>query len=224
MQTITTFDVTTIKAALETLIPTGIFDTVSVDDTQTGFETIQCYKDSVLILTLSMNTTNDLWTVTPYIAASTPAASSHKLESIKFNEGYICTQGLYLITTAASSTRLHLLITKGNNGKLVTIKGSESSSFNIISSSNLYTTCMGDDTSSSLYTGGYKLPGYFSSSATTTADRTQTLKIPIVGSLGSSGYVTGVKGVYMRQFAEQGTIYIDGQKYYCAYRYAILDE
>lgn len=190
-----------------------------------AFGTLICYdtdNNVALQLTVSGGTT---WSVVPNIDDTTSAPdNAHKITDRIFNEGYLCAQGLYLITTPTSSSRQHLIITKGSNGKCCTIIVAEQANFGITSQSAMYVTAKGDDTSLPIYTGGIKSPGYFSSSATVVADRTILEKIPIVGVRGSNDYVSGCFTIFMRQFQDPGNVIIDGKKYYCANRFAILDE
>jgi hypothetical protein len=88
----------------------------------------------------------------------------------------------------------------------------------------IFVTAKGDDTSLLIYTDGINSPGYFSNYQERVADRTILEKIPIVGTRGSNDYVAGCFIIYMRQFQDPGTIIISGKNYYCANRFAILDE
>lgn len=221
MQPITSFYSNDLYNALNTLKTTsGMFSQI-----QNAFGTITCYdtdNNAVLQFDVSNETS---WTVTPYLNDTTPVPeATHKLSGVTFNEGYLCAQGLCLITTSVSSSRRHLIITKGSNGKCCTIIVTETASFGMTSQSVMYVTAKGDDTSLPIYTGGIKSPGYFASSATTVADRTILEKIPIVGVRGSNDYVSGCFTIFMRQFQDPGNIIIDGKNYYCANRFAILDE
>lgn len=221
MQPITSFYSTDLYNALNTLKTTsGMFSQI-----QDSFGTLICYDTNnnvVLRFDVSNGTT---WDVTPQLNDTTDVPdSSHKLSGVTFDEGYLCTQGLYLIQAGSGSFRSHLIITKGSNGKCCTIIVKEPTNNAIISQSVMFVAAKGDDTSLPIYTGGIKSPGYFASSATTVADRTILEKIPIVGVRGSNDYVSGCFTIFMRQFQDPGNVIIDGKNYYCANRFAILDE
>ena len=221
MQPITSFYSTDLSNALNTLKTTsGMFSRI-----QDSFGTLICYDTDDNVV-LQFDVSNEtMWSVTPYLNDTTPVPDgNHQLTNATFNEGYLCAQGLYLITVSMSSQRHHLIITKGSNGKCCTIIVTEQTNFGITSQSVMYVTAKGDDTSLPIYTGGIKSPGYFALAATVIADRTILEKIPIVGVRGSNDYVSGCFTIFMRQFQDPGNVIIDGKKYYCANRFAIIDE
>lgn len=190
---------------------TGIFDDVTITPGQ--FTYVSAFKNNVKLLEF---TNSSGWTLRAFVASGTYAAQTFSGTIV---EGYLCKQALFL----KNNNSQHCVITKGNNGKCVTIIGTEASTFTIVNNMPYKIYCMGDDTSLALY-NGYRTPGYFSSSATDVADKTQLITLPITGQFGSTDYVVGAKIVYMRQFSNQGTIVINGKKYYCVYRFALLDE
>lgn len=202
-----------IKAALDAIgESTGIFDNVTITPGQ--FTYVNAFKNNVKLLEF---TNSSGWTLRVFIASDTYAQQTF---AGNITEGYLCKQALLL----KNNSNQHCVITKGNNGKCVTIIGSESSSFSITTSSLYKIYCMGDNTSSILYTSGYKAPGYFASSASDVADKTQLITLPITGQVNSTDYVVGAKMVFMRQFNNQGAVIMNGKKYYCVYRFALLDE
>lgn len=192
---------------------TGIFDDVTITPGQ--FTYVSAFKNNEKLLEV---TNSSGWTLRAFIASNTYAQQTF---AGNITEGYLCKQALFL----KNSNNQHCVITVGNNGKCVTIIGSEASMFSITTQSPYKIYCIGDNTSLTLYTTGYRAPGYFSSSsANDVADKTQLITLPITGETGSTDYVVGAKMVYMRQFSNQGTIIINGKKYYCLYRFALLDE
>lgn len=215
MQHLTSFDTNTLKTALESLIPTGIFDTVTY-----AYGEITCKKDEKTIIVFSQS--GDTWKVVPYLNQSTQATGSHVSDYRSLANGYLCAQGLYLMTVSSSGSVQHIILTKGNTGNAVTMIGNEATSISLASSCAYFITSYGDDTSLALYTYGYSVPGMATS--TTAADRTQLLKLPIVGQQGSTDYVTGCQGILLRQFSDPGNVEIDGVKYFCINRFAIVDE
>ena len=220
MQSLTSFTANDLEAALNTLKATsGIFS--RIDNT---FSDLMCY-DTDGDEAVAFNQSGGTWIVTPYLSGHTPVSDNpHKIIKRQFNEGYLCKQGLYLITTNASAQRQHLIITKGSNGKCCIIIVQESTDYQITSQPMMYVTTKGDDISLPIYTGGIKAPGYFATATTVVADRTILEKIPIVGARGSNDYATGCFTIFMRQFQDPGNIIIDGKNYYCVNRFAILDE
>lgn len=223
MQSLTSFSTNDLITALNTLKTTsGIFSKV-----ENSFGDIYCYDSNanneiVLVFkTISSNT----WDVMPQLQNTVPADGNHKLSGVTFSEGYLCAQGLYLITqTISTGYKKHLIITKGSNGKCCTIMTDEEPTVNIPFQLPLFVTAKGDDTSLPIYTNGIKGPGYFADYASIVADRTILEKIPIVGAKGSNDYATGCFTIFMRQFQDPGTIIIGGKNYYCRNRFAILDE
>lgn len=215
MQHLTSFDTNTLQAALESLIPTGIFDTVT-----NAFGDLSCTKDGKIIVYFSKNSSN--WTIKPYLNQSTEATGSHIVDNKALTDGYLCAQGLYLTTASSSGIIQHVIITKGSTGNGVTMIGQESSSLNLTNAAPYYMTSYGDDTSLVLYTSGYRVPGL--ATGTTAADRTQLLKLPIVGQQGSTDYITGCQSILLQQFSDPGNVEIDGVKYFCINRFAIVDE
>ena len=203
-----------IKDALEALGEnTGIFDNVTITPGQ--FTYISAFKNNEKLLEV---TNSSGWTLRAFIASNTYASQTF---SGAISEGYLCKQALFL----KNSNNQHCVITVGNNGKCVTIIGTEASNFSIMTQSPYKIYCMGDNTSLTLYATGYRAPGYFSSSSSNdVADKTQLITLPITGQPGSTDYVVGAKMVFMRQFSNQGSIIINGKKYYCLYRFALLDE
>ena len=218
MTPITNFTVAGIKTALETLGEnTGIFDQIIIENDYT----IKAKKDNIVILQIEDNTGNNNWTIRPYVGNG--IASAYTIQNISFSQAYLCKQAFYIFGSVGTTYRA-LIFAKGSNGKCVTIHGTENSSIDITTRPNYHIICMGDDTSLYLYTSGYKSPGYFDSSGTVVVDRTQLIKLPIVGQRESEDYVVSVKFVYLRQFDTQGSMIINGQKYYCVQRFALLDE
>lgn len=215
MTPITNFDTAQdIKDILDAIgESTGIFDNVTITPGQ--FTYISAFKNNVKLLEVSNSSG---WTFRVFIANNEYASQTF---SGAISEGYLCKQALFL----KNSNNQHCIITVGNNGKCVIMIGTEASNFSIITQSPYKIYCIGDNTSSTLYTVGYRAPGYFSgSSASDVADKTQLITLPITGQSGSTDYVVGAKMVYMRQFSNQGTVIINGKKYYCLYRFALLDE
>ena len=202
-----------IKDALDAIGESaGIFDDVTITPGQ--FTYVSAFKNNVKLLEV---TNSSGWTLRVFIANNEYASQTF---SGAISEGYLCKQALFL----KNSNNQHCVITVGNNGKCVTIIGTESNSFSIIASTSYKIYCIGDNTSSKLYVSGYKSPGYFASSPGDIADKTQLITLPITGQLNSTDYVVGAKMVFMRQFSNQGSIIINGKKYYCLYRFALLDE
>lgn len=215
MQHLTSFDANSLQTALEALIPIGIFDTVTYQ-----YGVITCAKDGKTIIALEQSGTT--WRVKPYINQSTAASGAHIIDSKILADGYLCAQGLYLMTASESSIVQHVLITKGSNGKCVTLVGAESTSIVLTNPSTYYITSYGDDTSLVLYTAGYKVPAI--ATGTTAVDRTQLLKLPIAGQQGSTDYITGCQSILLRQYTDPGIVEIDGVKHFCINRFAIIDE
>lgn len=215
MRHLTTFDTNSLLAALEELIPTGIFDTVD-----NVFGSIQCLKGGELVITFSAS--GAYWSVTPYLNTSTAATGNHIVDTKILVDGYICAQGLYLRTRYQDSRLNSIIITKGSNGNAVTLVTVESSETDLVNPIPCYVTSYGDDTSTTLYTSGYKIPGI--ATGTTAADRTQLLKLPICGQQGSTDYITGCQGILLRQYTDPGIVEIDGVRYFCINRLAIVDE
>ena len=220
MQSITSFDANSLYKALNTLKATsGIFSKVEI-----GSGNIYCYDTNNEVVLLFISVDTNRWQVVPYLQNTTPADGNHKM-TVTFAKGYLCAQGLYLITTILSTGYYgHLIITKGSNGKCCTIMTEEEQTVNMTTQSPLFVTTKGDDTSLLIYTNGIKGPGYFDNYQTNVADRTILEKIPIVGVRASNDYVTGCFTIFMRQFQDPGNIIIDGKNYYCRNRFAILDE
>lgn len=220
MQSLTSFTANDLGAALNTLKETsGMFSRID-----NAFGDITCYDtDGDHVITFKISGSS--WTVMPIVTGSITAEGNHQLAGVTFAKGYLCAQGLYLITTMLSSSYYgHLIITKGSNGKCCTIITEEEQTVNIPTQSTLFVTAKGDDTSLLIYTDGIKSPGYFNNYQTNVADRTILEKIPIVGARGSNDYVSGCFTIFMRQFQDPGNILIDGKNYYCRNRFAILDE
>ena len=215
MQHLTSFDENTLKTALESLIPTGIFDTVTYQ-----YGVLTCAKDGKTIIALEQS--GNTWRVKPYINQSTAASGAHIVDGKILADGYLCAQGLYLMTASEMSTVYHIIITKGSTGNAVTIVGSESTSIVLTNPAPYFMTSYGDDTSLVLYTSGYKVPGL--ATGTAAADRTQLLKIPICGQMGSTDYVDKCQAILLRQYSDPGVVEIDGTKYFCINRFAIVDE
>lgn len=215
MQHLTSFDANTLQAALESLIPTGIFDAVTYQ-----YGVITCAKDGKTIIALEQS--GNTWRVKPYINQSTAASGAHIVDGKILANGYLCAQGLYLMTASESGAVYHSIITKGSNGKCVSLVGIESSSIQLTNPAPYYVTSYGDDTSLNLYSSGYHVPGIAISSGA--ADRTQLLKIPICGQMGSTDYVDKCQAILLRQYTDPGVIEIDGTKYFCINRFAIVDE
>lgn len=215
MQHLTSFDSSTLQSALEALIPTGIFDTVTYQ-----YGEITCKKDEKIIIVFAQS--GNAWRIKPYINQSTEATGSHAMDAKALADGYLCAQGLYLLTVSSSGSVQHAIVTKGSTGNGVTMIGTEATSISLSTSAAYFITSYGDDTSLTLYTQGYGIPGI--ATGTTTADRTQLLKLPIVGQQGSTDYITGCKGILLRQYTNPGIVEIDGVKYFCINRFAIVDE
>lgn len=202
-----------IKAALDAIGESaGIFDSVTITPGQ--FTYISAFKNNVKLLEISNSSG---WTFRAFISSNDYAPQTF---AGTITEGYLCKQALLL----KNSNNQHCIITKGNNGQCVTIIGNESNNFNITTQTKYYIYCMRDNTSSFLYSSGYQAPGYFASSQTAVADKTQLITLPITGQVDSTDYVVGAKMVYMRQFINQGAVMMNGKKYYCIYRFALLDE
>lgn len=215
MRRLTAFDSNSLGAALQELIPTGIFDSV-----ESVFGDLYCTKDGNQIVQFLKSGNN--WVFKPYLNATTEASGSHITAALGYMDGYLCAQGLYLITGSSGGIVTHIIVTKGSNGKCVSLVGNESSSIQLGNPAPYYVTSYGDDTSLNLYTYGYRVPGIALSSAA--ADRTQLLKIPICGQMGSTDYVDKCQAILLRQYTDPGVIEIDGTKYFCLNRFAIVDE
>ena len=221
MQSLTSFTNNDLYEALNTLKTTsGIFSKV-----EKVFSDIYCYDTDNEVVLIFKNISSGTWDVTPQLQSTVSADGDHKLSEVKFTKGYLCAQGLYLITGQLPSGLFgHIVITKGSNGECCTIMTQEYASVDLTVRCPLFITAKGDDTSLIIYTQGIYNPGYFNGVQTNVADRTILEKIPIVGTRGSNDYVTGCFTIFMRQFQDPGNIIIDGKNYYCRDRFAILDE
>lgn len=216
MQHLTAFDANSLGAALQELIPTGIFDTV-----ESVFGDLYCTKNNNQIVQFIKRDT--AWIFKPYLNATTEASGNHaSLQELPFVDGYLCAQGIYLITGQYGGEVSHIIITKGSNGQCVSLVGREYSSVDLTIPNPYYVTSYGDDTSLNLYSYGYRVPGTTLSSGV--ADRTQLLKIPICGQMGSTDYVDKCRAILLRQYSDPGVVEIDGTKYFCLNRFAIVDE
>ena len=216
MQHLTALNANSLQAALQELIPTGIFDTV-----ENVFGDIYCTKNNDQIVQFLKN--GDNWIFKPYLNATTEASGSHaSLQPLALVDGYLCAQGIYLITGSYGGTVTHIIITKGSNGQCVSLVGGEPSTIQLTNPMPYYVTSYGDDTSLNLYSAGYRVPGSALSSGV--ADRTQLLKIPICGQMGSTDYVDKCQAIILRQYSDPGVVEIDGTKYFCLNRFAIVDE
>ena len=217
MQRLTAFDSNSLGAALQELIPTGIFDSV-----ESVFGDLYCTKDGNQIVQFLKSGNN--WVFKPYLNATTEATGSHVTAALGYVDGYLCAQGIYLISGSSGGIVTHIIITKGSNGKCVSLIGKESSSIQLNSPAPYYVTSYGDDASLNLYTYGYYVPGSTLNSSGAPADRTQLLKIPICGQMGSTDYVDKCQAILLRQYSDPGVVEIDGTKYFCLNRFAIVDE
>lgn len=217
MRRLTAFDASSLQAALQELIPTGIFDKV-----ENVFGDLYCTKNNDQIVQFVAN--SNKWIFKPYLNATTEATGSHVTEALGYADGYLCAQGIYLITASSSGSVMHIVITKGSNGKCVSLVGRESSSIQLTGTAPYYITSYGDDTSLNLYSSGYRMPASALNSSGGVADRTQLLKIPICGQMGSTDYVDKCQAILLRQYSDPGVVEIDGTKYFCINRLAIVDE
>ena len=216
MRHLTAIDGNSLGAALQELIPTGIFDSV-----ESVFGDFYCTKNGNQIVQFLKSGNN--WVFKTFLSATTEASGSHITEALAYTDGYICAQGLYLITGSSGGIVTHIIVTKGSNGQCVSLVGKESSSIQLTNSAPYYVTSYGDDTSLRLYSDGYRVPGSALNSSGV-ADRTQLLKIPICGQMGSTDYVDKCRAILLRQYSDPGVVEIDGTKYFCLNRFAIVDE
>lgn len=195
-------------AFLQPLVTSGFADAVTA-----GNETVNIKQNDTTMVSLWHNVSS---TATGW-GGGVPNASgsSHSVGSdVAIQKIALCKGGVILKRT----DYWYMAVAKTKEGKIgwIPVQDHGYSSQN---SYPFYTTCLGDNTSLSLWTNGYKICRNSDS-----GDRTILTKLPVVGATGSSDYFSTVFAKNIMQWAEDGVQLIGGKQYGCVGPFAMLDE